>query len=290
MNLEREVICDFEVTEQRKKVWQTELEILKAFIAVCNQYGFQYFGADGTLIGCVRHKGFIPWDDDIDVYMKREQYEKFLQVAPDVLPPYYVLCVDTGNAQIQDIRTAALHKTGFDRLSSGASCGIFVDVFPLDYVADKPKSRKKEARKIWFYNFCCRKNKSNHTFKQRIYSTFAFVYNRFHSPEQTAEKARNPWPHRKTNTLGIATFAPGHENWTWPVHYFDETIEMPFEDIMLCVPKEFDAILRKEYGDYMTIPENKDGSFHTCYFDTEKAYTSYAGISEEAYRKLFENA
>ena len=294
MNLDREVICDFEVTEQRKKVWQTELQMLKLIVDICERNKLEYFAAHGTLLGCARHQGFIPWDDDVDLCMKREAYEKFIRIAPDLLPEGYSLFHATGHIQIRDNRTTALLREGFRTFSSGANCGIFVDVFPLDYLADDFKARKKDARNIWFYGVCSRQRDSHskhNSGKQAAVAFAARIYNLFHSRDKTAEKARNPFAgkNRVTKTLGVVTFAPGQENWVWPAAYFDSSTEMPFADMMLSVPEKYDEVLTKEYGDYMKIPENKNGSLHTCYFDPEKPYTAYARISEMEYAKLFEN-
>ena len=86
MNLEEEVLCGFKVSSERKKVWQTELEMVKLFKNICEANNLKYFASGGTLIGAVRHNGFIPWDDDIDLMMPREDYEKFLDIAQNYLP------------------------------------------------------------------------------------------------------------------------------------------------------------------------------------------------------------
>ena len=92
MNLNAEVICDFKVSTLRKKVWQAQLDMVKIFIDICDKYKLKYFAAGGTLIGAIRHNGFIPWDDDIDLMMPREDYEKFIKVAKEELKkePYFL--------------------------------------------------------------------------------------------------------------------------------------------------------------------------------------------------------
>ena len=80
-NLEEEIICNFRVSSKRKKVWKVELDLLNNFIEICNKYKLTYFAIGGTLLGAIRHKGFIPWDDDIDIGMPREDYNKLLEIA-----------------------------------------------------------------------------------------------------------------------------------------------------------------------------------------------------------------
>ena len=79
--IKEEVRCDFFVSEKRKKVWYVELELLRKFDEVCKKYNLTYFVEYGTLLGAVRHNGFIPWDDDIDIIMFRDEYTKFQEIA-----------------------------------------------------------------------------------------------------------------------------------------------------------------------------------------------------------------
>ena len=89
--LKEEVREDYTVSENMKKLWLVELDILNKLIQVCNKYGITYFADAGTLLGAVRHKGFIPWDDDIDIILPRKDYDKLLSVAKEEFQyPYYV--------------------------------------------------------------------------------------------------------------------------------------------------------------------------------------------------------
>ena len=80
-SLHAEEICGFYVDEKMKLVWRTELELLKKFILVCEKYNLKYYMAGGSLLGAIRHNGFIPWDDDIDIDMPRDDYNKLLEIA-----------------------------------------------------------------------------------------------------------------------------------------------------------------------------------------------------------------
>lgn len=295
MNLNREVLCGFEVSERRKKVWACELEIVKLFDGICRKYGLTYYAAGGTLIGAVRHNGFIPWDDDIDFFMKRADYEKFLQTAKKELRDPYVLAVEVGMTKIRDSRTTALEPCRYNEYVAGGNLGIGVDVFPLDYLPDDHGKWKRESTKVWFWELCLGLREpdlgtAKKSFTREVWKAAGRVYNLFHSYGKIYAKARNPIPpERRTNTLGVITFAPGREEEKFPADWFAETVTLPFEDMLLPCPAEYDRILRREYGDYMVYPPNRDGSMHTCFFDPDRPYTDYAGLSREQYDALFEN-
>ncbi|MDE5565945.1 MAG: LicD family protein, partial [Anaeroplasmataceae bacterium] len=112
----------------------------------------------------------------------------------------------------------------------------------------------------------------------------------FHSIQKTIEKIDilSKKFQDQTHTVGLPSFAPGYEKNVWDKSLFDETIELPFEDIMISVPLHYDEVLRHEYGDYMSIPENKmEGSEHgKCYFDCDKSYLEYKNISKEEFDKM----
>ena len=83
---EKEILCDFEVSELMKRAWAAELEILQLVTTLCDRHGIRYFADGGTLLGVIRHQGFIPWDDDIDICLKREDYNRLVPVLLEELP------------------------------------------------------------------------------------------------------------------------------------------------------------------------------------------------------------
>ena len=127
------MILDGEKTRQLQLV---ELDIFKEFLSVCEKLQLRYYVLGGTLLGAVRHQGFIPWDDDIDVGMLREEYDIFLQKAGELLPDYLFLqCVHTednyyrNSAKIRHNETAYIETCVKDM---DIHHGVFIDIFPLD--------------------------------------------------------------------------------------------------------------------------------------------------------------
>ena len=129
--------------ETLKKLHTVQLEMLDAFTEICNKYHFHYSLAGGTMLGAIRHKGFIPWDDDIDVLMLRKEYEEFLKVAQKELGDKYYLDHFEINSDYH-LQFAKIKKNGtiFDEAGIhhlDNHKGIFIDIFPTDNVYDNVK-------------------------------------------------------------------------------------------------------------------------------------------------------
>lgn len=125
------------MNEKLRKLQLCELEILKEFVRICEKFSLRYYLTGGTLLGAVRHQGFIPWDDDIDVAMPREDYDRFAQIAPRELDPqyfyqspdtdpYYFLSYNKVRKNGTKIYEERFENAGFHK-------GIFIDIFPLDF-------------------------------------------------------------------------------------------------------------------------------------------------------------
>ncbi len=135
-----EIRSGFLVTTDRKKIWNKEIELFLEVDRICKKYDIPYFVVYGTMIGGARHKGFVPWDDDMDVAMMRSDYMRFVQVAAqEVKSPYFLQNTYTDSrimnwTKIMDDRTSAIEDWDADMHQ-----GMFVDIFPLDAVSDGTK-------------------------------------------------------------------------------------------------------------------------------------------------------
>lgn len=153
--LEEEVRCDYTVTKDIKEVWAIEIDLLMQLDEVCKKHNLKYYITDGTMLGTVRHKGFIPWDDDIDVTMFRDDYEKLLKVAETEFKYPYFLQTEysdpgclRGHAQLRNSATTGILKTEEGKFKFNQ--GLFLDVFVMDNVIDDKKlyeQQKKDAEK-----------------------------------------------------------------------------------------------------------------------------------------------
>lgn len=284
IDLSPETICGFYVSEKRKKVWAKELEITEKIIEICDKYKITYYFGDGSLLGAIRHQGFIPWDDDMDIYMYRKDYNKFLSIAEKELkPPFFTQYYKTekgyyyGHAQIRNSNTTALINRDNE---NNFNHGIFVDIFPLDNVPDNLNERKKFIRKIrkkrkmlrYYYN----KNNKN-IVKKIIKTIYVSLYYKFHSLEKEIEKYEKLLTtYDNENTKECSILFSEINKYVFKNEWFEKTIIKKFEYLDVKVPEKYDECLKKLYGDYMSLPKIKGISEHSIIlFDTEKSYIEY---------------
>ena len=130
------------------------LVIFKAFAEVCEKHNLSYFLNGGSCLGAIRHKGFIPWDDDIDVMMPREDYEKFLTLQKEYEgTPYFIQCWKTdphyiyGYAKLRDSSTTFIED---NYVNHRINHGVWIDIFPIDGMSKEPIDRAKCAKKVKF--------------------------------------------------------------------------------------------------------------------------------------------
>ena len=145
------------VSAERKALWAVLLDLAQTFDRVCRAHGIRYFIDGGTLLGAVRHRGFVPWDDDFDVVMDRGEYERLCAIAPTAFePPYFFQTDETdpgsarGHAQLRNGDTTAILK---DEMVNGKPIysfnqGVFVDIFPFDNIPDDPAERERFLRAL----------------------------------------------------------------------------------------------------------------------------------------------
>lgn len=284
-NLEEEVICNFTVTVERKKVWEKELDILEKIIKICEENDIKYSLCGGSLLGAVRHKGFIPWDDDIDVCMKREDYLKFLGIAEKELSyPYFVQYSKTekmytrGHAQIRNSETTAILKIETTKEGkNNYNKGIFVDIFPLDNVPDDLNERNKFIEKIISKKKLINMNTFNdYKLRKLIKNIIISILSITGNQRRVFKLEKYIQKYNKFNTkqCGAIDFFP--TEFKYDNKWFDSYIKLPFEYLNASCIKDYDELLTRQYGNYMKIPEDKNGTKHgKIIFDTEKSYKEY---------------
>ena len=271
MNLEKEVICGYEVSAKMKRIWAMELEMVKRFVSVCEQYDLTYFIMGGTLLGAVRHKGFIPWDNDIDLAMPRKDFDKLLEIGPKVFekPLFFQTPVtEKGRffctyVKIRDERGTAGSQEDFDL---GINCGMFIDVFCLDEIPDSKIRRRLYVRQLneiaKMARFSMHRkmaggfvNNIKHGLQKAV---FKYVYGSPNASQLFGIYQKKAGSFAGKDTKEVAHLAFGyHDVYVWKQQDWKEKTKLDFEDIQLFAPVGYEAVLARQYGDYMRIPEDK---------------------------------
>ena len=292
---DEEVRWDFTVTGQMKEIWAVELDMLAQLDRVCRKYGLTYFATGGTLLGAVRHKGFIPWDDDIDVGMMRDDYEKLCEVAPKELShPYFFQTEYTdpgcmfGFAKIRNSDTTGMLRFEFES-KYGYNQGIAIDVFPFDNLIGDEAARKrqvdrvmelKDRAKYWITWTKYRNEKVNTSslkvkVKNLVIKMLSSLFlKRSHSLYTEFEKECRRFDEERTERKSMISFMPDNRKLDILEADYHEFTRVPFEFMTIPVPVRYDHALTIQYGDYMKPV--KGGAYHTtAVYDTAKSYKEY---------------
>lgn len=157
--LEPETRDGYFISKEMKEVWAVQLDLLQELLRVCEKYGMKIFFDGGSLLGAIRHKGYIPWDDDIDLSMFREDFEKLCEIAPiEFAEPYEAQFSDSGekylygHGKLRNKRTAAIQKNEMNR-NLPYNQGIFIDIFPLDNLADGVWPLRIQKAKVAIFRY-----------------------------------------------------------------------------------------------------------------------------------------
>ena len=259
----------------QKELQQESLKILKEVHAYCKANGIRYSMAYGTLLGAVRHKGFIPWDDDIDIVMPREDYDRFCREYKS--DRYELFCsarqpdAYVAYARVADMRDTE-SRTYIPWNGTVQDQGVRIDVFPLDYAPDTEEEQYTQQKLFCFvYEMSNRVRKA--FVKKLPGMPLKFHLKRIaHGPRFNRRVVRQnaiqmaqwlEYMMRRlcaTPTKHFSQYAcPDRQIREWfDVEDFTNLIELPFEDTAFCAPANYDKVLTEWFGDYMQLPPKKD--------------------------------
>ena len=259
--------------ETLRKVQLTQLEIAKEIKRVCEENNIRYFLYRGTFLGAVRHQGFIPWDDDMDFAMLREDYDQFCRIAPEKLGERFVFQTwHNSKNYAQPFGKVRKRGTLYIEAKSGAldENGLYVDIYPLDYAPEDQKERDALAQKlVHLFRLKLMQGRYKPWMEEdRILWVKRLGYLAYQAaalliPRKTLIRAY------ESLALGYGEGETLYEQSALPVaYYFDrkqyeDSAMYPFEDTCFPGPKDYDGVLRSLYNDYMTLPpENKRENRH----------------------------
>ena len=258
-------------TETLKHLQQVERMIFKDFVDTCESHNIRYFGIAGTGIGALRHKGFIPWDDDIDVALPAEDFHKLLAIYDEEWADKYSIINSERNINYPFPTTRIMLKgTQFceEALASlPLDLGIFLDVYCFDNVSDNQKEYEKQARDTWFWSHMRILVDVPHpviladgikgkllrvgvTIGRGVCKLLHVSTQKMYEREQ---EARNRYAHIKTKCIG---YLNDTDPWT-QTYYVDDIFpvkKLEYEGMMVAFPNKIEEFLELVYGDYMQLP------------------------------------
>lgn len=300
-DLEDEVRDGFYVCSLIKCCWMAQLKILEKIDKICQKHNIQYQAEFGTLLGAVRHGGFIPWDDDMDISMKREDYKKFLKIAEKELSEDYHIISYRNDDDYWDVMARVVNSLhvnfneGFLKENCYFPFSTGVDIFPLDYAPTNENEAKilrelvdnikgiaddygvgalrgEELEKalLMVEDVCNVKINREGDLRERLYDIVVSLYSLYHE-EESKEIALMPlWLEHGTNIF--------------PKEYYAKTARLPFDNkIKIHVPIAYDSILKNKYGDYMKMVR-KGGGHDYPYYEKQIKIMEESGSEYPRYK------
>lgn len=250
--------------EELRKLQMTILIIADEIKRVCEKNHIRFGIGYGTLIGAVRHKGFIPWDDDFDIDMLREEYEKFIKVCETDLGSEFILQTwnndshyPKGFCKILLKGTNVLEK---ETVNTKYQKGIYVDIFPWDNVPNNHLLEKKQEFEVYFYKklLHIKENISfpsnSNLWKKAVFYGLKLIGKLFSRETLVRANSRALQRYNNTDYVSCMVGVYGYQKLKFHRSIFDELIDMTFEDRVYPGVKNYDIMLTQVYGDYMKLP------------------------------------
>ncbi len=261
-----------------RKLQLMELDILKQVDELCKQHGLRYFLLGGTFLGAVRHQGFIPWDDDIDIGMPRADFERFSQLAEENLAPLGFVSYKNNqehiyfHPRVYNYNSKVIDRSGVEEKETYA----WIDIFPLDGMPENALVRKLHGFRLLFWRLMfmysqfdkiVNVNLKNRVWYERVLIAVGKVikFDKIldtHKIMAKIDKTMQKYDYETSVYAGNFMGAYKMKE-VFPKKYYEETAEYEFEGMKCPAPKDYDAVLTQMYGDYMTPPPKEEQNKHS---------------------------
>ncbi len=282
-----EVREGFYISTMMKRYWASQLRVLSSIARICDAHGIKWFADCGTLLGAVRHEGYIPWDDDLDICMLRSDWLRFFEVAGNELPEGYQVLTIQGNAEYDQIIGRVVNSSAIDygkeHLEEYYGCPytVGIDVFPLDGVYDDEEQeaswRKRTKRVLDALDEV--------TLRGKRYSDIRGELGRIERENDVsidkgkdlerqllviAEKLYSECSLDDSEHVALMPFYATKGHHKYPKELFNDVVKLPFENTYINVPGRYEEVLWIEYRDFMHVV--KGGGIHDypVYIEQEK--------------------
>lgn len=288
---------EFYVAPMMKRAWAAQMEVLKVIDDICTKYGLQYFMGWGSLLGAVRHKGFIPWDDDIDVWMKRPDYVKFCEVAQQEFPKGYEILNVHQDEEYDNMLTRVINGRSINidpehlELFHGCPYVVGVDIDILDYKSKNDAEDKLQLQlvEIVLQSVGAVEEYENGSItKEKMIAFLSQVeelcgvtldYNRNIRSQlrQLADRLCMIYQDEDADEWQeVLCRVINRPNFFFPKEWYAEGIRVPFEGVMdVVIPAGWDGLLNLMYGDYMVKNRAHQAHSYPFYKDQEELLRKY---------------
>ena len=263
------------------------IEVFRFFVEVCKKHDLKWYCGCGTVLGAIRHKGMIPWDDDIDVCMPRGEYDKFIAICAKMDDSNYELVTPETSSSYNAFHARLMdkHSTILFWRRYPTVLGIYLDIFPMDGIGTDRNQAVKHYNKYYKYFFCFRESQAHysvenifyyftHGQKKRAIYSLLFSINRSYFRNYFLRRITEiSKAYTWNESSWILTYSPG---WgakeIYPKEWVENTIDVEFEGITVPIPSRYDDYLSYFYHDYMTLPplEERNQRHKIDYYNLNK--------------------
>ena len=257
-----------------REIQLAELDILKIFSEFCKKEELKYSLVGGTLLGAVRHQGFIPWDDDIDVGMPRPDYEKFIELfmqKRDQFPANIDLTTDRGEKAMYPFIKLLNTDIQIQSNEGDLTNYVWIDIFPLDGYPSSERATQKFQKKVKNYRRLFSYNYKNYNSLNGILRKLFYRAAKCYGAKKALNKLialSNKYTYSESDYIGIVAWGLYWLGERMPKDEFEQFVEMSFEENKFTVMGCWDNYLHGIYGDYMQLPPEDKRATHSF-----KAYT-----------------